>query len=139
MPYPTFQTSLNGHELAAMNEELSSIILAWAKEHHPEKYDQTIKMSRHPAMFLKYLTRLVEIRWETDLKFRSEAPLHVLEETSIVARFTDKRTGSIIEVKGRTATGGRTWGFKELSNLKRDSFDELKLLKDSLDLELVPE
>jgi hypothetical protein len=121
-----------------LNNEMIELILPWAKQNHPEKYAQTIQMMKHPAMFGKYLLRLIEIRWDTDKEFRRTVPLHILEETSIVANFRDRRRGNVIEVKGRTATGGRVWGFKELLT-DRESFDELITLKKLFDLELVPE
>jgi len=120
-----------------LNEMLVALILPWAKEHHPEKYAQTIQMVKHQPTFRKYLTRLIEIRWETDPTFRSEAPCWALEETSIVARLRDRKTGEIFEVKGRNATGGRVWSFQEMM-LDRESFDVLRAWKREFDLELVP-
>lgn len=119
-----------------LNDEMIALILPWAKQNHPEKYAQTIKMAKHPEMFGKYLCRLIEIRWGAEKDFRRTVPCHILEETSIVAKFRDRRTGNVIEVKGRTATGGRTWGFKELLT-DRESFDELSAWKREFDLELV--
>jgi hypothetical protein len=130
--------SHNGNELSKLNDEMSALILPWAKQNHPEKYKQTVEMAKWPGMLIRYLIRLIEIRWETDLPFRSSVPCHVLEETSIVARFRDRKMGNIIEVKGKNATGGRVWGFKELI-LDRESFDELAALKRDFDLELVAE
>lgn len=131
-------TSLNGNELERLIHDLSAVILPWAKQNHPEKYAQTIQMVNYPPTMLKYLVRLLEIRWETEKAIRSEIPCSLLEHTSIVARLRDRKTGEIIEVKGRNATGGRVWAFKELQTLDRDSFDELSALKRTLDLELVP-
>lgn len=131
-------TNPTGSLLEELNADLCAWILPWAKANHPEKYAQTIEMAKWPATFHKYLTRLTEIRWETDSKTRFETPLHLLEQTSIVARFRDRKTGEIIEVKGRNATGGRVWAFKELQ-MDRDSFDAIRALKRTFDLELVNE
>jgi hypothetical protein len=132
-------TSQIGDLFLRVNNEFVAWILPWAKANHPEKYEQTLRTSTHPATFRKYLVRLTEIRWETEPTTRSETPLHLLEETSIVARLRDRKNDEIIEVKGRNATGGRVWAFKELQTLSRDSFDALRALKQSLDLELVEE
>ena len=129
-------TNPTGSALENLNELMTALILPWAKANHPEKYAQTIATVKAPEVFSRFLIRLIEIRWTTERTFRSEVPCHVLEETSIVARFRDRKTEEIIEVKGRNATGGRVWGFNELL-LDRQSFDELYALKRDFDLELV--
>jgi hypothetical protein len=131
-------TNQNGKELQKLNDEMSALILPWAKEIHPEKYEETIKQAKWPGQLMRFLIRLIEIRWTTEPEFRSNVPCHILEETSIVAKLRDRKTGNVIEVKGKNATGGRVWGFNELM-IDRTSFDELFALKRDFDLELVRE
>jgi hypothetical protein len=130
-------TSPNGSP-SSLLEVMTALILPWAKKNHPEKYQQTIQIAKNPQTFRLYLIRLIEIRWMEDQTFRSEVPCSVLEETKIVVKLRDRKSNREIEVRGKAATGGRVWGFQELANLNRESFDALMELKSFFDLELVP-
>lgn len=117
------------------NDELAAVILPWAKEHHPDKYEPTIAVSSRPHAFRRYLCRLIEIRWEEDHAWRSEAPLRALEETSITQRFR-LRNGMCIEVKGSRAPGERVWTWNELAMIYDNglNIEDVASLKQDWDL-----
>lgn len=108
-------------------------ILAWAKEHHPEKYAETLKVARRPKTFARFLSRLVEIRFAEDPDW--DPPLRVLEETSLRVRFR-LPSGAEIEVAGRHAEGDRVWTFAELAQLYETGGDlgAALAVKQALDL-----
>ena len=119
------------------NVELAALILPWAKEKEPEKYDATIKVARVSSTFRRYMIRLVEIRCQAEPDWRRRVPMSVLEETSLEMRFRQRTTGLEIVVKGLGRNEPREWGFKELAACDKLSFAQLHHIKTTLDMELV--
>lgn len=128
--------------MALTNDELAGVVLPWAKERHPEKYDATLKAAAVPATFRRYLLRLVEIRWaeagaegatEEERAWRLSVPVSVLDETSIRMKVLRKPTGEVMEFQGSRAEGEQTHRFHELL-MGPDEFDALQRAKKMLDL-----
>ena len=117
------------------DDALAALVLPWAKERHPEKYAETLKVAARPMTFRRYLTRLVEIRCAEDKGFVLSLPVSVLEETALVVRARDRKTGKVYEFKGRLA-GPREHAISELA-LDPDVFDFMLLVQETLDLEYV--
>lgn len=116
--------------------ELELLVLPWAKEFHPEKYQATIAMkAKDIARYRKFLLRLVEVRWEESKEWRREVPLSVLERTSLTQKIKVKGSDIVIEVKGRGAPGERqfTW---EMLGWPVDEFRAAIEVIQSLDLEI---
>jgi hypothetical protein len=120
------------------NNQLAGLILAWAKDEHPDKYAQTLKVAAIHDTFRRYLLRLIEIRCEADKAWMGTVPVSVLEETKLSLSLRDKQTGAVYEVKGRLAEGERQVSFLELG-LSRGDFLWLQQAKENLDLEYVEE
>lgn len=120
------------------NEELAALILPWCKATHPDKYQQTLAVSANPSAFRRYMIRLVEIRWssDTDVAWRDQVPVSVLEESGLTVKMQHRPTGEMIEVKGRLAPKPRTWTFAELTATP-EQFLLLLAAKKTLDLEIV--
>lgn len=120
-------------------DELSASILPWAKEKHPDKYAQTLKVVTKPATFRKYVTRLIEVRYEEEPEWREQAPLRLLEETSLRVKMRHPATGTEIEVCGR-GVEGRTWGFAEMAAAVEAGmdFETVLRIKEGFDLECMP-
>lgn len=118
------------------NDDLARLILPWAKEHHPDKYQQTLKVAAIPATFRRYMLRLVEIRCTDEPEWIKTVNVLVLEETGLTKRLKDNQTGDVYEVKGRLAEGPRITTFAELA-LPREDFLSLQRAKAALDLEYV--
>lgn len=114
-------------------DELAAMMLPWAKEHHPEKYAQTLAVSLKPPTYRRYLIRLVEIRWTEDRAWRGQVSLSVLDESAIVGRVRHRPTGAVLEVKGRLAQGERAWKWSELAETP-EWFAEMMRAKAMLDL-----
>ena len=121
---------------APTNEQLAKLILPWAKERHPEKYQQTLRVAAIHDTFRRYMLRLVEIRVEEEPGWINEVSVLVLEETKLVQRLKDRQTGDVYEVKGKLADGPRITTFAELA-LPREDFLSLQRAKQALDLEYV--
>jgi hypothetical protein len=126
-------------------ERLQALVLPWAKEKHPDKYQATLKVAGNAATFEKYLLRLLEIRWETDedREWRLDVPLTALEETKIRQKLIWQ--GTEVEICGAKVEG-RTWSFAELSILTtaelergegKAEFERLAKVKATLDLQVV--
>jgi hypothetical protein len=79
---------------------LQAAVLPWAKIHHPEKYEMTLKVASNPKSFRAYLLRLLEIRYQEDAAGRGELPIFALEETglTITVRLKDGRK---VQFQGR--------------------------------------
>lgn len=120
-------------------DELSALILPWAKEKHPDKYAATLKVAVKQATFRRYVARLIEVRYEEEPEWRERAPLRALEETSLRVRMRHPATGTEIEVCGR-GVEGRTWGFAEMAEALEAGldFETVKRIKDGFDLECMP-
>jgi hypothetical protein len=100
-------------------DKLAAIVLPWARDTHPEKYEATLKVASKPETLERYLLRLLELRWEQDrenVEWRLDVPLSALEETGITQGLNWH--GTPIVVSGRKVEG-RTWGFDELAQLVR--------------------
>lgn len=119
-------------ELTPEMETLVALVLPWAKDRHPGKYAETVKVIGKPSVFRAYLLRLVELRWEEDKGWRREVPFDILDETAITARF--KRGDYSFEVKGKRAAMPRVWTFEELKGIDEESFSLLRAAKETLDL-----
>jgi len=117
-------------------EQLSAMVLPWAKKEHPEKYEQTIKVSMKADTFRRYLVRLLEIRCRSDRDFLGKVPVSLLDETSLVIWVRDRKTGELFEVKGREAPRPHINRFWELA-LSKSDFEAMKIAKGALDLEHV--
>lgn len=121
--------------------ELVALILPWAKEHEPEKYEATLKVATNDKTFRRYLIRLIEIRWaREDYTWRRTIPLDVLEDSALTMTVTHRPTGRRMHVKGRLAEGPREWSFGELAMLtdEPERMGALFAAKDILDLEHNP-
>lgn len=128
--------------MALTNDELAGVILPWAKQYHPDKYDATLKAAAVPATFRRYLLRLVEIRWaeasaegasEEERAWRLTVPVSVLDETSVRLKVLRRPTGEVMEFQGDKAEGEQTHRFHELV-MGPDEFDALQRAKQMLDL-----
>lgn len=117
-------------------EAMAALILPWAKEHHPEKYTETLKISIKPDAFRKYMLRLIEIRCTEEPQWRGEVPVSVLDETSLTIKAKARGTGQVIEYKGRRAVAPIHHRILELA-LSKPEFDLLQRAKDTLDLEYI--
>lgn len=125
----------------ATNEDIFGLIGAWAKEQHPEKYEQTLRVAPDPTVFRRYLLRLVELWVAEDRTRITKVPVSVLDETSITAtvkilRGTAKER--IVKFCGRRFNGVQEYRFAELLMLP-EWFQHLQDWKDVLDLEYVRE
>ena len=100
------------------NDELSLLVLPWAKEQEPENYAKTLAVASKPPTFRRFLLRLVERRCAVDKEFLRSVPMTLLEETAYVQRMVirDGEDSETIEVRGSRALP-RVWGFLELHNL----------------------
>lgn len=118
---------------------MAALILPWAKEKHPEKYAQTLKVAPNRETFRRYMARLVEVRYEEEAEWRMQAPLRLLEETGIKQKMRHPQTGTEIEVCGRRVEG-RTWGFTEMAEAIEAGFDfeSVVRIKEAWDLEVMP-
>lgn len=119
------------------NEQVAALVLPWAKAHHPDKYEQTLKVSTTPTTFRRYLLRLLEIRCSEEREFLGQVPVSLLDETSLVIWVRDRKTGELYEVKGRLSPQPHIVRFWELA-LSKSDFEALKVCKQALDLEHVP-
>lgn len=117
------------------NGELCALILMWAKEAHPEKYDATLKVATIPATFRRYLLRLVELRWEAEPEWREQAPVLVLDETKITGRVKNT-AGDVLEMKGQLSDLPHMNRWWELG-LDKEEYANLQTAKKVLDLEYV--
>jgi hypothetical protein len=120
------------------NETLLGLIGAWAKKHHPEKYEQTLRVATNPTVFRRYLLRLVELYVNEDRKRATELPVSVLDETSLVFNVRDKKTGRTLVFKGRRSDPPIENRTLELT-LGDLEYADLQRWKETLDLEYVKE
>jgi hypothetical protein len=122
------------------NDEIAAVILPWAKEHHPSKYDDTIKVAANVKTFRRYMIRLIEIRWDEDRDhtWRNDLTLSVLEESKITMHAIHRPSGTPLAISGRLATP-RQWTFAELAMVMNQpdpdaAIGQLIQLKQELDL-----
>jgi hypothetical protein len=118
------------------SNELAALILPYAKEHHPEKYTDALRVAHQPEKFRRYLIRLVEIRIGEYPAWMNELPISVLDETSLTIRVRDRTTGQEIPLKGQRAEKPISHRIAELA-LDKTTFDHLQRAKVHLDLEYV--
>lgn len=123
--------------LEIQNEELSVLVLAWAKVNKLDAYKKTIQVAGNPVVFRNYMLRLVELRWEADKAFRRECPVRILDETSLTIRLRDK-SGTVHIYSGKMAKGPLQNRIGELG-LEKQQFIGLQQAKRGLDLEYVSE
>jgi hypothetical protein len=125
-------------EVDQLTELMVETILPWAKENSPEAYKKTLAVARRPKTFRRYLSRLVEIRWEASPSWRTTAPLRVLEETSLTQKARHVPTGTTIEIKGRGAKPPREWSFGLLAAMIENGipFEIVHSAQEILELEL---
>lgn len=116
--------------------QIAAMMLPWAKAHHPEKYADTVKVSNRPAVFRRYLLRLLEIRCREEEGFMGTVPVSVLDETALTVKVRDRSTGAVLEVKGERAEGPQVTRFWELA-MEPEDFRTLQSAKQILDLEHV--
>lgn len=116
-------------------EALSALILPWAKTEEPAKYAMTLEVSRVPETFRRYMMRLVELRWERDVAWRTQVPVAVLEDSAIEGTLRRRSDGREFVFRGRRKQP-RRWAWAELA-LDKAEFERLVVLKDTFDLELV--
>lgn len=100
------------------NNDLSLLVLPWAKEHEPDNYAKTLSVATKPSTFRRFMLRLVERRCAVDKDFLRSVPMTLLEETAFIQRMIlrDGDDSEVIEVRGSRATP-RVWGFAELHNM----------------------
>lgn len=123
------------------NERLAAVILPWAKDKYPERYQQTLAVASKPDTFQRYMVRLVELRWkeEPDTEWLLRVPLTVLEETDISLKA--RLFGREVVVCGKKVLD-RTWSFGELYCLmidpdkdsRRTTVEDLIHVKHTFDL-----
>jgi hypothetical protein len=118
-------------------EQLAELILPWAREHHREKYDATLRVATLPESFRRFLLRLIEIRCTEDPAWRNTVPLAVLNDTSIRVTVRTK-TGRTLRVGGREAPNIHlTFGMLASFRAQPDTFPAWLDVQDSFDLEVV--
>ena len=119
------------------NDELCNLVLAWAKEAHPDYYEKTLKVATNNLAFRKYLLRLVEIRATEDRAWRnSVCPIRVLDETSLVLTIKQKASGAVRQFKGQSAKPPIDNRIMELGT-DALAFQQLQAYKAELDLTYV--
>lgn len=120
------------------NKELLTIIGPWAKEHHPEKYEATLKQVAKPKVFRNYMIRLVEIRaaGPDGNAFVSTLPVSLLDETAIKRTLTVRSTGEkfVVAGKGYEGSADLTWTMLDAAP---EDFAVLTAAIKGLDLEVV--
>jgi hypothetical protein len=123
------------------NENLLAYIGPWAKEHHPEKYEATLKQVAKPSTFRNYLLRLIEIRAAEEPGWFTTLPVSVLDETAIKRTLTIKSTGQTYIVAGKKyvpppgeRTPDMTW---TMLDAPPEDFRQLADAITTLDLEVV--
>lgn len=123
--------------LEVQNEELSALVLAWAKANEPNAYGKTIKVAINPIVFHNYLLRLVELRYAADREFRLACPIRILDETALTIRLKDKN-GIVHIFNGEKCKHPLQNRIRELG-LNKQQFIGLQQAKRELDLEYVAE
>lgn len=118
------------------NAQIAALILPWAKEKHPEKYEQTLKVAMYPDTFRRYMTRLIEIRCQAEPEFRKEVPISVLDETALVVEVKQKGDVYKYKVGGILADQPIDLRFWELA-LDKETFATIQAAKSTLDMEQV--
>jgi hypothetical protein len=127
-------------------QTMAALVLPWAREYHKEKYDQTLIVANKPDVFVRYLVRLLELRWEQDgdvhAGWKKDVPFWALEETNITVRATIFEHE--VKICGKKVDD-RTWAWAEMSMILKDPdketrkalVRELAALKLGLDLKIV--
>lgn len=125
---------------------MAALVLPWAREKHKEKYDQTLIVANKSDVFVRYLVRLLELRWEQDgdvrADWKKDVPFWALEETSITV--AAKVFEHEIKICGKKVED-RTWAWAEMAMIlkepdkekRKESVRELAALKLGLDLKIV--
>ena len=116
-------------------ETLSALILPWAKERHPEKYEKTLAVVGREETFRAYLVRLVEVRWNEEKAWRGTVPLSVLELTSLQVTMLHRPSGTKVVCGGRQAKD-RLFSFYDLT-MDKAAFEQLLEAIEVFDLERV--
>lgn len=116
------------------NEELSALILPWAKAERPDAYAKTLAVANRPDTFRRFLLRCVELRCEAEPAWMRTVSVQVLDETALSARLRHRPTGKEVTVGGRLATPTPDLPFAALA-LAPPAFGALLDAVDALELE----
>lgn len=118
--------------------ELEALVLDWAEAKHPEKHAQTIAMREKSESYQRFLLRLIEIRVHEEHAWIRHVPVHILDQTKVVAQLRDRESGRMLTFAGEKAGNARAHRFSELDMLPSD-FELMLAAWDMLDLEYIVE
>lgn len=110
---------------------LQAFVLPWAKEHHSDWYELTLKVAKNRESYEAYLVRLLECRWDEDPTCRATAPIDALEETKVTVRLKDGER--VLEFSGKKVKHRRRAVIELL--MPKEEWEALERTREILDLE----